>query len=148
MASECVVIPRPFTHVTLQNGSSRGKLFQEAEGDHVCALRSERTLDACVRIDIFWTRSPWPPSLPYRKSFSVDSNTVEGRIVAGKNASQMPLYHLAKLETKVVGAATGPGSGLLSLEKSSSVHVESGRCMPRDSCHGFLLATDVLAGTS
>lgn len=72
---------------------------------------------------------PWPPSLPYRKSLSVDSSTVEGRIVAGKNASQMPLYHLAKLETKVVGAATGPGSGLLSLEKSSSEHVESGRCM-------------------
>ena len=70
---------------------------------------------------------PWSPSLICRKSFTVDSNTVEGRIVAGKNASQMPLYHLAELETEVVGAATGPGSGLLSLEKSSSEYVESGR---------------------
>lgn len=39
----------------------------------------------------------------------------------------MPLYQVAELDTEVLGAATGPGTGLVSLEKSSSEPVELGR---------------------
>ena len=47
--------------------------------------------------------------------------------MAGKTASHMPLYQIAELETAVLGAATGPGTGLVSLEKSSEEPVELGR---------------------
>lgn len=62
-----------------------------------------------------------------RRSFSIDSNSVEGHIVAGKTASHMPFYQIAELETAVLGAATGPGTGLVSLEKSSVDPIELGR---------------------
>lgn len=55
------------------------------------------------------------------------SESVEGRIVAGKRASQMPFYRIAELGTEVLGAATGPGTGLVSLEKSSSEPKVPGR---------------------